>query len=375
MTSFLPVFRSSALALLCGLFLVGCGKPVPPSHGGMDFPVQAVVAPVSRGSLEESIRLVGNLKATNQVELVTEIDSKIREIKFGEGDRVKKGQPLIILEDTKVKANLDDATARWELAAAELKRGDELLAKKTITEQEIDRLRFQERSADAAVRTAKKQFQEAVITAPFDGVLSEHDLSPGQILSRGQKLVWLIQTSPLEVEFNVPERYIGQVAKKQKIQIESVALPGRRFEGSVDYISPRLDEGTRTGLVKARIPNEEGLLKPGMYGNLELVFRLREKVLTIPEASISYHGDHSSVVVMNSAGKAEFRDVQIGVRLEGKAEILEGLQEGERVVVEGYQKMGPGTTVLISPESERFGIKPPPPTPSPAPDPAAQPAH
>jgi membrane fusion protein (multidrug efflux system) len=299
------------------------------------------------------------------VELVSEIDSKIRELKFKEGDRVKKGQALITLEDTRVKANLDDATARLELANAELKRGDELLANKTITEQEIDRLRFQQRSADAAMRTARRQFEEAVISSPFDGVMAEHDLSPGQNVARGEKLVWVIQTSPLEVEFHVPERYIAQVAKAQKIQIESVALPGRKFEGSVDYISPRLDEASRTGLVKARIPNEEGLLKPGMYGSLDLIFRVRDKVLTIPEACLSYHGDHASVVVMNQAGKAEFREVKVGLRLQEKAEVLEGLVEGELVVVEGYQKMGPGTTVLISPESVRYGILPPP-VPAPA---------
>jgi membrane fusion protein (multidrug efflux system) len=327
----------------------------------MDFPVQAVVAPVIRGGLEESLRLVGSLRAGEQVEIVSEIDSQIAALKFKEGERVKKGQVIIVLDDAKLKASLDEAKARLELATAELKRGQELLEKKTITEQEADRLLFQQRSADAAVRMTQEQFDDAVISAPFDGVLAEHDLSPGQIVSRGQKLVWLVQTSPLEVEFNVPERYVSQVAKQQKVQIESVAFPGRKFEGSVDYISPRLDEATRTALVKARLQNEDGLLKPGMYGTLNLIFRLRENVLTIPEAALSYQGDHVSVVVMNPVGKAEFRQVTTGLRLQEKAEITGGLEEGERVVVEGYQKMGPGTTVLIAPESERYGITPPPP--------------
>ncbi len=350
----LPIF-------LVAFLLSACGKPVAPGQGGMDFPVQAVVAPVFRGGLEESLRLVGNLRAGEQVEIVSEIDSQIVALKFQEGERVKKGQVLIVLDDAKLKASLDEAKARLALAVSELKRGQELLEKKTITEQEADRLRFQERSADSAVRMTQEQFDDAVISAPFDGVLAEHDLSPGQIVSRGQKLIWLVQTSPLEVEFNVPERYVSQVAKQQKVEIESVAFPGRKFAGSVDYVSPRLDESTRTALVKARIGNEEGLLKPGMYGTLNLIFRLRENVLTIPEACISYQGDRASVVVMNPAGKAEFREVETGLRLQGKAEITGGLEEGDRVVVEGYQKMGPGTTVLISPESAQYGITPPPP--------------
>lgn len=328
--------------------------------------MQAVVAPVVLGSLEESLRLVGSLKATEQVELVSEIDSKVVEIRFKEGERVKKGQVLLVLDDAELKARLDEATARLDLASSELNRGNELLSSKTITRQEFDRLEFEQRSADAAVRLMKEQFDEAIITAPFDGVMAEHDLSPGQFVARGEKLVWLVQTSPLEVEFNVPERYVSQVAKNQKIELESVALPGRKFEGTVDYVSPRLDVDTRTALVKALIPNEQGLLKPGMYGTLNLIFRLRENVLTIPEAAVSYRGDRPSVVVMNPQSKAEFRDVQVGVRLQEKAEITEGLSDGERVVVEGYQKMGPGTTVLISPESARFGIMPPSAPPPPA---------
>jgi len=354
--------------------LSGCGKPVPPAPGGMDFPVQAVVAPVKRDKLEESLRLVGSLKAAEQVELVSEIDSQIEEIKFKEGEAVKKGQVLIVLDDAKLKASLDDATARLDLAKAEMARGEELLKNKTITDQEGEKLRFDQRSADAAVRLAKEQYDEAIIEAPFDGVMAEHDLSPGQIVSRNQKLVWLVQTSPLEVEFNVPERYAGQVAKDQKISIQSVAHPEEKFEGTVDYISPRLNENTRNALVKARIDNPKGLLKPGMYGMLELIFRARDNALIIPEASVSFSGESSSVVVMNKEGKAEFRPVEVGVRLEEKAEITKGLSEGEVVVVEGYQKMGPGTTVLIAPESEKYGIKQPlPPAPPAPPAPAAEP--
>jgi membrane fusion protein (multidrug efflux system) len=183
----------------------------------MDFPVQAVVAPVVKGALEESIRLVGSLRAAEEVELVSEVDSQIVELKFAEGDRVRKGQVLIVLDNVRFKAGLDEAKARLELATAEWQRGQELLGKKTITEQEADRLLFQQRSADAAVRMTQEQVDDAVIMAPFDGVISEHALSPGQIVSRGQKLVWLVQTSPLEVEFNVPERYVSQIAPQQKV--------------------------------------------------------------------------------------------------------------------------------------------------------------
>ena len=189
-------------------------------------------------------------------------------------------------------------------------------------------------------------------------MMTERLVSLGQFTTRGEKLASLVETDPLEVAFNVPERYIGQLKMDQRIEISVEAWPGQMFSGNVVFISPKVDRASRTVLVKARIANPDMQLKPGMFGKIELIFKARDAALVIPEAAISYSNDDASVVVMNKEGVAEFRPVKVGIRLAGGAEIIEGLEAGERVVVEGFQKMGPGTPISISPESSRYGIGP-----------------
>jgi membrane fusion protein (multidrug efflux system) len=340
------------------MLLAGCGKPTASGGGGGDFPVNAVVAPVSEQELQEKIFLVGSLEAIEEIELVSEIDARVDEINFEEGEPVEKGEVLIRLDDRKLQAAVSEMRARFNLAKANLERSETLLKRETISQQDYDQAEAEFDGAQALLQLAEERLEDATISAPFDGVMTERLISLGQYMTRGQSMASLVVVNPLEVQFNVPERYIGQLAMDQQIEITVEAYPGELFLGDVIFISPRVDRNTRTVLVKARIANEDRKLKPGMFGNLELIFKAREAALVIPEAAISYNSDQASVVVMNAEGKAEFRQVEVGIRLAGKAEIIDGLSDGERVVVEGFQKMRPGSTIQISVESREYGIDP-----------------
>lgn len=345
-------------AALSGLFLAGCGKPPASQNQGGDFPVNAVIAPVEERVLEEKIFLVGSLEAIEEVELVSEIDARVTEILFEEGETVAAGDSLIHLDDRKLKASVAEMQARYDLARANVERSRTLLERNTISRQEFDQALAEFDSARATLDLAREQLEDATIQAPFMGVMTERLISDGQYMTRGQPLASLVKTDPIEVEFNIPERYIGQLRLDQRIEITVEAWPNDRFAGEVSFIAPRVDRNSRTILLKARIPNQEGRLKPGMFGSLELIFRVREAALIIPESAISFTGDQASVVVMNTDGQAEFRQVVVGTRLAGDAEITDGLNEGERVVVEGFQKMRPGSTIIISEESRDYGIEP-----------------
>jgi membrane fusion protein (multidrug efflux system) len=340
------------------LLLAACGKPPAGGGPGGDFPVSAVVAPVEERALEEKIFLVGSLEAIEEVALVSEIDAAVTGIPFAEGETVSEGEVLIRLDDRKLKASVAEMEARYNLARANVERSATLLERNTISRQEYDQAEAEFDSAKAMLDLARERLDDATIAAPFDGTMTERLVSLGQYLTRGQPLASLVMTDPIEVAFNIPERYIGQLRTGQEIEISVEAFPGQAFAGEVTFISPRVNVESRTVLLKARLPNPDGALKPGMFGNLELIFQVRDAALVIPEAAISFAGDQASVVVMDSEGKAAFRQVSVGTRLEGSAEITSGLKGGERVVVEGFQKMRPGSTILISDESRRYGIEP-----------------
>jgi membrane fusion protein (multidrug efflux system) len=337
--------RILPMAAACALALAGCGKP--PSSGGPpgDFPVSAVVAPVERRALEEKAFLVGSLEAIEEVDLVSELDARVQAINFQEGQAVEAGQVLIQFDDRKLGASLAEMRARYNLAKAELERSANLLSRNTISQQEFDRAEAEFDAAIAQLNLAEDQLSDATIRAPFDGVMTERLVSLGQFTTRGQRLASLVAVDPIEVEFNVPERYIGQLAMGQRMEIGVEAFPGETFAGPVTFISPRVDRDSRTVLVKARLANDDQRLKPGMFGSLELVFKVRDEALVIPEAAVSYSGDRASVVVMGADGKAEFRRIETGNRLSGVIEVTDGLDEGERVVVEGFQKMRPGSVI------------------------------
>ena len=150
----------------------------------------------------------------------------------------------------------------------------------------------------------------------------------------------------------MPERYITQLKLGQAIEVGVVAIPEKKFNGEVYFISPQVDPANRTILVKAKIPNPDAQLKPGMLASLDLTLQERENVV-IPEAAVArmMDNDHGMIFIVDSNSVAQPRPLKFGVRMPKQVEILEGLQGGETVVVEGTQKIGPGTKVKVAPRA------------------------
>jgi len=346
--------------LVVAAFTAGCGRP--PAGGGRpegDFPVNAVVAEASSETVQSTIQLVGSLKAQDSISIVSEINAAVEKILFNEGETIKAGQVLVRLDDAKLKARLAEAKARYDLADTNFKRGQELFDSQTISKQEYDQVLAEFNVAGAVFNLLNSELSDTKITAPFDGVISQRLVSEGQYLTAGQVVTYLVKMNPLEAEFRVPERFIGQIKTGQKISFHSSSLPDSIISGEIFFIDPIMNADTRTVLVKALIPNPKLDYKPGLFGELDVVLNEKANAVVIPESCVRYAGDQASVVVMNGEGKAEFRNVTVGQRMPGRVEISDGLAAGERVVVEGYQKMGPGSTILISPASEKYGVTPP----------------
>lgn len=348
------------------LLCTGCGKP-PASAGGPpdDYAVRAVVALVEPEVLEERIGLVGTLRSPHAIDMVSELNARVEELLFREGQTVTNGQVLVRLRDDHIRARLREAEARYDLANANFKRGQDLLESETISPSDFDRLVAEFSMATAMSEQIRTEWADTLITSPLNGELSERKVSVGQYVTQGQVVTTVVQLDPLEAAFSVPERYLSQLAIGQSIRIQTAAYPGQIFEGRVIFIDPRVNEETRTVLMKAAIENPEGLMRPGMFVNLDLVIQTKQAALLIPESAVQYRGEEAVVMVMDEEDRAEIRRVATGTRVPERVEITEGLQAGDRVVVEGYQKMGPGTAIEIAPASARYGLPLEPPSPTP----------
>ncbi len=345
--------------LLAGMLLVAAGcKPKAAAGGGAPgggrgggMVMQVVVAPVGRQAVHETLPLVGTFAANEQVEIRAESEGFVESIAFAEGQMVAKGDLLLTLDETKLQAGLEEAESTLKLSRQTFERAKELLGARLISQQEYDQASSRLASDEATVSLRRRQMKDARVVAPFQGVVGARQVSPGQLVNRSMTLTWLVNLDPVKVEFNVPERFLGQVQVGQSIEVTVAAWPGRKFLGKVFFVAPFVDPFTRTVLMKAEVPNGERILKPGMFANLDLTLQIRTNAVVIPETALSQilEGDRAVVMLVDAASTVEVRRVKLGMRLPGLVEVTEGLAGSERVVVQGLQKIAPGMKVQIAP--------------------------
>ena len=334
-----------AAVILTVMIASGCNSKK--SGAGMmaGMAVNVVAAEAKNQVFQEKISLVGTMAANESVEIKSEIDGTVEEINFEEGQTVKKGQLLISVDKSKLEASVAQAEANSKLAETTSKRYEGITDLRAISKQEFDQAQANSEATRAAVDLVKAELRDATITASFDGVMGERLVSLGQFITKGTSLTFLINQDPMKAEFRVPERYISRLKEKQDIEVSVADYPNEKFKGEVYFIDPQVDELTRTALVKARVPNPDGKLRRGMFANLDLIVNVREGAIVIPETALIPKGDDVSVFVIDAESKAQARPVKVGMRQAGTVEIISGLEAGEKVIVEGFQKIGPGSKV------------------------------
>lgn len=348
-----PKMKSLPSVLLLLAFLTtSCKDPgtAKPAAGGAGTPATQVVAiPATVQPVTESLSLTGTVVPNESVEIKAETDGIIEAVPFDEGQRVPKGKVLVQLDQSKFAAAVAESEAVLKLSQANHERAKQLQTDKLISQQEFDQTASIFAVNQAALDLKRRQLQDTRVSAPFTGMVGARQISPGQVISRNSVLTWLVDLDTVKVEFDVPERYLGQVAAGQKIAFAVDAFPAERFEGEVYFISPQLGVARGTALVKARIPNPDHKLRGGMFARLALTLQLRAAAIVVPEPALMSDGDRVSVFVMDENKVAQIRPVKVGLRLAGRVEIVEGLKPGEQVIVEGIQKLYPGATVHQGP--------------------------
>jgi len=342
-----PVWSGiAAVVMLAG---AGCGGGPQGGQGG-GFSVQVRTAAATREPVEERISVVASLSANEMVDIRSRMTGSIEEINFSEGERVEEGRLLFHLDKGKLEASIKEAEARFRLAKANLERARSMLENRTISRQEFDQATATHDSSKATLEWMKQQLEDSRIYATFEGVTGARLVSLGQVVTPQTLLTILVDADPIKVEFRVPERFVGQLAKGQTIEFKVPAY-AEAFRGSVYFIDPQVDPATRTVLVKAEAPNPDERLRPGMFGSLDLILRVKEDAVVIPEAALVLEADRVFVYTVGGDGAVARVMVEPGARMPGKVEVLNGLQPGDRVVVEGTQKVRPGATAVEAPAS------------------------
>lgn len=334
-------------AALLAVALVGVPQAGRAQDGApQGMPVEA--APVRVQAMADEVLVVGSLRANESVVIRPEIAGRVAEISFEEGGRAEEGQVLVRLDDGSRAAELRRTEANLELARRNFSRADELYRRQNLAASTRDEAFAKLRAEEAAVELARVNLDKTELRAPFGGLLGLRQVSLGDYLSAGDPIVDLEDVDPIKVDFRVPEVFAHRLKDGQTIRLTVDAVPGETFEGTVYAIDPQIDEQGRSVLLRARVPNENGPLRPGMFARVTLVLDARPNALVIPEEALIPQGtDHIVFKVVD--GKVAPQPVSIGQRRKGLVEVTEGLAEGDQVITGGQIKVGPGQPVTVFP--------------------------
>ncbi|AYD62984.1 MAG: efflux RND transporter periplasmic adaptor subunit [Achromobacter sp.] len=308
-------------------------------------PVRVEVASVKEIPFARGLSAVGSLRSDESVVLRPEVVGRIQAIEFKEGQPVARGQVLIRLDDSVPRAELAQARANLTLAQSHYRRAVELQGKGFVSQQARDESASTLKVQEAAVALAQARLDKMTISAPFAGIVGLRSVSVGDYVNQGQDLAPLEAIDPLKVDFRVPEMYLSKVGVGQQLTLRLDALPGQERQGQVYAVSPLVDAGGRSILLRATVANKDALLRPGMFARVQLLFN-QDKALVAPEAALSPSGETQYVYRVKD-GRAEKREVTIGERREGRVEILTGVAVGDQLVVAGIQRVTDGGAVNV----------------------------
>lgn len=335
-----------ALAVGLTLVLVGCGQQEQSGAAASGSRPMPVVLQASYSeTVTERVPAVGTVMANESIVLRAEIAGLVDGIFFEEGTQVEAGAVLVTLNADEHQAQVEQTQATVEIARLSFKRAADLHKDSMVSRQELDEAQARLKESQAFLRRHQSMLAKTRLVAPFSGTVGLRHVSPGAYIRPGQDLVNLEDIDPIKVEFKLSERYAAAIAVGQQVDVVVDALPGKIFKGNIYAIDPRLDPRTRAFSLRARIANEQGTLRPGMFARVNLIVDRRENAITVPEEAIWPQGDRAYVYRVID-GKAVLTGVELGERFDGKVEVRAGLTSEETIVTSGHMKIRDGSAVV-----------------------------
>lgn len=352
---FMPRFKagtffSRTLYLTAFISITSPLQAQPPT----DRLVEIIVQPASIQELTTNIEALGTLRANESISLTSNVTKKITRINFEDGQRVQKGQVLVEMTSreesalsTEAQFNADEAKKQLDRVRALTKRGaaSEALLDQRIREYEAARARY---------NATESRLKDLVLVAPFSGVVGLREFSVGALVSPGDQITTLNDDSKMKLDFTVPSIYLRSISSGLPIVARSRDLGDKTFNGEVFSVDNQIDEVTRAIKVRALLDNKNHELKQGMLMRVDLHAGERDAIV-ISESALMPLGSNNFIFIAKEDAEdfiIERRQIQIGERLAGAVEVKNGLNEGEKVVTHGLQKIRAGVRVKILAEEK-----------------------
>ncbi len=356
---------AGALLLVAAVAIAGCGKANGENgkDGKDEVPAVPVeVATTQRAEMAALYTGTAPIEADRRALVMPKVTGEIRAVLADEGQRVKAGQVLARLDGDQLRLEVALNEATMRKLERDYNRNLELQQKGLVSATAIDNLKYELEAAKASWELARLQLSYTEIRSPIAGTVTQrldvvkvgNTVTPvgGVIESADSSLFVVEDLDTLMLRVNVPERELSKLSVGQPAELAFDAVPGRVFRGEISLISPSIDPATATFAVRIRVTETGGLLRPGMFARVAIVYERKPDALQIPRTALLDTDGQPKVFVVKD-GKAAERAVKLGLSNGGWIEVTEGLTDGEQVVVVGQGAVKPGAAVRVVNSSAR----------------------
>ena len=335
---------------VCGLWVASVVLSFVPSFSFAGKPVtQVVVSDTVLTPIYSHTEALGDLRANESVLVSVSVSETISSIRFDDGEQVEEGEILVELHHEEESALLIEAETAVIESKRQLDRVRELVKVGNASQATFDERQRNYDASQARLAATQSRFNDRIIRAPFAGKVGLRSVSLGALVRPGDSITTLTDSSEMKLDFSVPAVLLAQLKTGLPIVAKSAAYPGRVFKGEVSSIDNQIDPVTRSIRVRAKLPNQEQLLKQGMAMTVDLFYNQRESIV-IPEEAIIKEAKSNFAYIVESGEEGYLvvkRRLKLGERYNGTVEILEGLSIDEQVITHGSFKVSPGDNVKI----------------------------
>lgn len=304
-----------------------------------------LVGVVEQQRVANEVEAVGTLIANESVLITASVTDNITRINFEDGQTVEEGDVLVNLTSDEQNAELFEAQANLAESIRQLERLESIGAS-FASKSGIEIAKANVEINKGRLEVTKARLKDRIISAPFSGVLGIRKVSIGALVTPGTEITRLDDISILNLDFTIPEIFSHGLSNSNRVTATSSSISGEVFEGQVSFFDKRVDATTRAVLVRAKVPNPDASLLPGMLMNVTLHSK-EYLAAVVPESALQQVGKNSSVFVVKEDSTVEKRKVIIGKRLPGKVVIDQGLELGETVVIDGTLTLRNGSRINI----------------------------
>jgi RND family efflux transporter MFP subunit len=352
--------RSVVLAALTAGLLSSCGGRGGPPEGARTQAVPVEVHAVDVGSVTATVAATGTIVARDDVLVSAEANGQVKEIPVKVGQRVEKGQTLVMLDEELAELGVKQAEAQLLLAEADLANAEANLKRaKTLWEsgdipdadfESTERLAKVARAgymvAEAGLGTARRQLRNARITSPIAGFVAFVHAEEGQLVGLGTPVAHVVNDSWLEIELGLNEDQVVEVRPGRSAEVRVRAYPDDNFEGNIEYVGPRAEDLSKTYPVRVVLRNEDRRLRGGMVAEVTIATADIEDVVVIErDWVVERFGEPAVFVAADTL--AQLRKVALGKVVGARVVVESGLERGDLVVSLGYDQLSDGTRIDV----------------------------